>query len=94
MRRSDAGPRLLASLYLTHIIVLFAAVYLLRGVLKTAPSLMIAFPLTLLVADGAYRLVETRSIWIGRALEKQIDRPVARGEHPRRETLIIEQPAD
>jgi len=65
------------SLYLTHVIVLFAVIYLTRGILPVTSALLVAFPLALAFSEVYYRSVEAGSIGLGRALSSRFGRPAA-----------------
>ena len=61
------------SLYLTHVIVLFAVVYLTRGVLPLPVALLIALSVSLLLSEAYYRLAEVTSTRLGRILARRVE---------------------
>jgi peptidoglycan/LPS O-acetylase OafA/YrhL len=73
--------RISYNLYLTHIIVLLSLVHLFHGSVPLSWLLLAVIPLSLVVADLCYRLVERPSIRLGRLLTR---RPIGNASSARR----------
>ncbi len=66
------------SLYLTHLLVILAAVHLLYGLIPLWAILVGSVPVSLIVAETAYRLVEAPAMTLGRRLSRRNRFGVAR----------------